>query len=197
MELSGFERRWGKMKIINVGLIGFGTVGAGVYDNLRDNSALIARRLGAPLRIIAVADRNMGGKKGAWDASVRRTSDPFAVVRDPQVDIVVELIGGEKEARRIITEALKNGKHVVTANKALLATHGKELFGLASRAGRCLYYEGSVGGGIPIIKSLREGLGANKIQSIFGIVNGTSNYILTRMTQDGKDFSDALREAIS
>ncbi len=183
------------MKTINVGLVGFGTVGAGVYHNLRENSELIAQRLGAHLRITAVADHRIGRKKGHLHKDVRVTTNAQVLVHDPGVDIVVELIGGENEARKIITEALRCGKHVVTANKALLAVHGKEILKLAQAAGRCLYYEGSVGGGIPIIKSLREGLGANKIESIFGIVNGTSNYILSSMTEGAADFTDALCEA--
>ncbi len=183
------------MKTINVGLIGFGTIGAGVYHNLVEHAGLISRRLGAPLRISAIADCDIRRKKVRFAPSVRVFTDALRVVEDPGVDIVVELIGGEKAARHIITQALRHGKHVVTANKALLAVHGKEIFRLAHDAGRCVYFEGSVGGGIPIIKSLREGLGANKIDSIFGIVNGTSNYVLTRMTEDGVDFADALCEA--
>ncbi len=182
------------MKTINVGLIGFGTVGAGVFDNLRAHSALIAQRLGAPLRIVAVADRRIARKRARWDG-VRLATDAAAILRDPQVDIVVELIGGEKDAKKIVLDALRRGKHVVTANKALIAAHGREIFRAAQNSGKCFYYEGSVGGGIPIIKSLREGLGANKIRSMFGIVNGTSNYILTKMTEEGSDFADALIEA--
>ena len=129
------------MKTINVGLIGFGTVGEGVYHNLVEHSALIARRLGAHLRIYAIADRRIGRKKSPFGSPVRLTADAARIVNDPNIDIVVELIGGEKDARVIIRDALRNGKHVVTANKALLATHGKEILRLAQDKGRCFYFE--------------------------------------------------------
>lgn len=183
------------MREIGVGLLGFGTVGAGVVEGLQGNAELIAARLGARPVVRRIADVDLDKDRGvAVDRSIL-TRDAMAVIQDPAVDVVVELIGGTGVAKSFVTKALELGKPVVTANKALLAKHGRELFDLAERKGVDLYFSASVGGGIPIIRSLREGLSANRIESIYGILNGTCNYILTRMEQDGIPFPEALAEA--
>lgn len=183
------------MKTINIGLIGFGTIGVGVVKNLKRNASVISQRVGAHLRIKRIADLDLKTKR---DVSIDKsilTTDANKLLNDPEIDVIVELIGGYEPAKTFILKALKNGKHVVTANKALLALHGEEIFRVALDAKRSVYYEASVGGGIPIIKSLREGFVANNVHSIFGIVNGTSNYILTKMTEEKIDFHTALKEA--
>lgn len=174
------------MKTINIGIIGLGTVGSGVVEILRKN-----RSIGVPIRIAGIAEID----KKKWHGMNRAvlTTDANKVINNS--DIVVELIGGCKAAKDIVLGALKNGKAVVTANKALLAEYGKEIFSTAERYGGDIYYEASVAGGIPIIKILREGLVANRITSILGIVNGTSNYILTKMQEEGADFRKVLAEA--
>jgi len=183
------------MKTINIGLIGFGTIGVGVVKNLKRNASVISQRVGAHLRIKGIADIDIKTKRDvAVDRSVL-TTDADKLLTDPEIDVIVELIGGYEPAKTFILKALKNGKHVVTANKALLALHGEEIFKVAQDAKRSVYYEASVGGGIPIIKSLREGFVANNVHSIFGIVNGTSNYILSKMTEEKIDFHTALKEA--
>ena len=164
---------------IGVGLIGLGTVGTGVAKILTRQAELIRRRLGVRLDLVRVATRRAANAASIPLPAHLVTTDAAAVVADPQVQIVVELIGGEEPARTLILGALKAGKPVVTANKALLAVHGEELFAAAQAAGLDLGFEGSVGGGIPIVKALKEGLAANEIQSIYGIINGTANYILT------------------
>lgn len=183
------------MRSIGVGLIGWGTVGCGVIQVLRDNADDIAARLGFRLELKRVADMDLERARPVGvppDLLTRRGEE---ILDDPSIDIVVELIGGLDAARRIIVSALEKKKYVVTANKALLAHHGNELFEVARRNGRAIGFEASVAGGIPFIKSLREGLAANRIRNIFGILNGTANYILTRMTDAGLSFSDALKEA--
>ncbi len=183
------------MKEIKVGLVGFGTVGAGVVKILRKNSKLIETRMGARLVLKRIADVDLKTDRGVRvkpDILTRKAED---VIRDPEIDIVMELIGGIEPARNFILQAIQNGKHVVTANKALLALHGDEIFRTAQRFGVDVNFEASVGGGIPLIRSIKEGLVANRIQSIFGILNGTSNYILTKMTDEGKAFKEVLREA--
>lgn len=183
------------MKEIKVGLVGFGTVGAGVVKILRKNSKLIETRMGARLVLKRIADVDLKTDRGVRvkpDILTRKAED---VIRDPEIDIVMELIGGIEPARTFILQAIQNGKHVVTANKALLALHGDEIFRTAQRFGVDVNFEASVGGGIPLIRSIKEGLVANRIQSIFGILNGTSNYILTKMTDEGKAFKEVLREA--
>ena len=183
------------MKKINVGIIGFGNVGSGVVKILRDRRTMLSGKIGTQINIKKIVDaditskRNVSVEKGLLS---KKVSD---ILDDPQIDVVVELIGGIDPSREFICEALKKGKHVVTANKALLAQHGKELFALAQDCGKSIYFEASVGAGIPIIKSLREGLVANKFNSIFGIVNGTSNYVLSAMAGKNCSFSEALREA--
>lgn len=176
-------------------MLGFGTVGSGVVKILLENRQLIESRLGASLALKWIALRDLEKDRGvAVDASLV-TTDPKMVVNDPEVDIVVELIGGYDPAKTFILKAIENGKHVVTANKALLAAHGDEIFSAASRKGVEIGFEASVGGGIPLIRSIKEGLVANSIQGLYGILNGTANYILTKMTDQGEAFSDVLKEA--
>jgi homoserine dehydrogenase len=185
------------MKPLNVGLLGFGTVGRGTWDVLRRNEEEITRRAGRPIRVNWIAtrtlDRAREGTRGV--AGVNLTNDPAVVVRHPDVDIVCELIGGTGVARTLVLDAIANGKHVVTANKALLALHGNEIFAAASAKGVMVAFEGAVAGGVPIIKALREGLTANRIEWIAGIINGTSNFILSEMRASGRSFADVLAEA--
>ena len=182
------------VKSVAIGIIGYGTVGQGVVEVLQKNAREIERRCGYHLQIKSVARRDWSGT----DTSALPftcTTDPFAVAGDPAVDIVIELAGGEHPARELIETALKNGKHVITANKALIAKHGEALFALAREKGRELTFEAAVAGGIPVIKVLREGMSANEVKRVAGIINGTSNYILTEMAQKGRDFADVLKEA--
>lgn len=183
------------METIQIGLLGCGTVGTGVVQILRDNAAEIEARLGAKLKIqrIAVRDRNKT-RSPIIDSNVL-TVHPEEVTDDPETSIVIEVIGGIEPARGFILRALANRKHVVTANKALLAEHGEEIFRAAQRHGVDVYYEAAVGGGIPIIRSLREGLASDRIQSIHAIVNGTTNFILTEMAEKGATFADTLVRA--
>lgn len=183
------------MKEIGVGLLGFGTVGAGVVDCLQKNSDLIAERTGVRLVLRRIADLDLETDRGVKVSRKIMTRDAQAVIMDPQVHIVIELIGGTKAARSLTLEALGEGKPVVTANKALLAEHGDELYAAAERYNADLLFEASVGGGIPIIRALREGLAGNRIQQICGILNGTCNYILTRMEQENLPFDEVLRDA--
>jgi homoserine dehydrogenase len=180
---------------IAVGLIGFGTVGTGVAKVLASNAGLIRRRLGVPLDLVKVADLNLTADRGISLPAGVLTGNAREVLDDPRIDIVIELIGGYDPAKRFLLEAIAKGKHVVTANKALLAVHGEELFEAASRAGVDIGFEASVCGGVPILRALTEGLAANRIQSLYGIVNGTSNFILTRMTEAGRPFDEVLTEA--
>src|SRR5574337_170407 len=184
------------MKPMNVGLLGIGTVGGGTFTVLRRNAEEITRRAGRPIRITAVADKNLelAGRVTAG-SEVRLTDDAFSVVADPDVDIVVELIGGYGVARELVLKAIENGKHVVTANKALLAVHGNEIFSTAQKQGVMVAFEAAVAGGIPIIKALREGLSANRIQWLAGMINGTTNFILSEMRDKGLPFADVLKEA--
>ena len=183
------------MKEIKIGIIGFGTVGAGVVKILQDNAPLIEQRLGGRIRLHKIADIDLERDRGVQVSKELLTADAEAVLADPEIAICVELVGGIEPARTFILKAMKMGKHVVTANKALLALHGAEIFAAAQANGVRIGFEASVGGGIPIIRCLREGLVANRIISIFGILNGTSNYILTRMTQEGKGFREILKDA--
>ncbi len=180
---------------IAVGVIGFGTVGAGVAKVLTGNAHLIRRRLGVPLDLVKVADRDLTTDRGIALPAGVLTANVREVLDDPTIDIVIELIGGDDPAKRFLLEAMARGKSVVTANKALLAVHGEELFQVAARAKVDIGFEASVGGGIPIVRALTEGLAANRILSLYGIVNGTSNYILTRMTEAGRPFDEVLAEA--
>ena len=183
------------MSRVGVGLIGFGTVGSGVAKILLENAALIRRRVGVPIELVRVADLDVTRDRGITLPPGVLVNDAKQVLSDPAVDIVVELVGGYDFAKRLILDAIAAGKSVVTANKALLALHGEEIFAAASRKGIDLGFEASVGGGIPVIHALKEGLAANSIQSIYGIINGTSNYILSRMTNEGKGFAETLVEA--
>jgi len=180
---------------IGVGLIGFGTVGTGVARVLIENAELIRRRVGVPIKLVRIADLDITRDRGLAIPPGVLTTDIQQVLADPRVDIVIELMGGYDLAKRVILDAVQRGKHVVTANKALLAVHGEEIFAAASRQGVDLGFEASVGGGIPVIRALTEGLAANNIQSIYGIINGTSNYILSRMTSEGQRFDVVLEEA--
>jgi len=183
------------MKPINVGLLGIGTVGGGTFTVLQRNAEEIARRAGRPIRITVVADRDLALAKQVTGGACRITDDAFSVVSDPEVDIVVELIGGCGVAKELVLKAIANGKHVVTANKALLALHGNEIFKAAQDKGVMVAFEAAVAGGIPIIKALREGLTANRIEWIAGIINGTTNFILSEMRDKGLSFDTALKEA--
>ena len=183
------------MRQVNLGIIGGGTVGGGVYQAVRRNGALMASRLGVSLRVAGMAVRDLKKKRAVAIPRSLLTTDWAAVVNNPNVDLVVELMGGTTTARKAVLAALRQGKPVVTANKALLSAHGEELFEAAQRSGTNLYYEASVAGGIPIIKVLREGLIGNRITRLYGIVNGTCNYILTRMKLEGADFAEVLADA--
>lgn len=180
---------------INVGIIGFGTVGTGTARILIENADIIRRRLGVPVTLRMISDLDIKRDRGINLGEVKLTNDAKEIISDPSIDVVVELIGGYKPARELILEAIRNKKHVVTANKALLAVHGEELYAAAEQAGVSLGYEAAVAGGIPILRSLKEGLAANRIESIYGIVNGTCNYILTLMTNEGRKFDEVLKEA--
>jgi homoserine dehydrogenase len=183
------------MREIGVGLLGLGNVGAGVVKLLQENTAAIEARLGARVVLRKMAVRE-ADKKRLVDVDPKLiTTDAASIIDDPATEIVVELIGGEDPARELVTRALDARKHVVTANKLLLAKHGDEIFSLAEKRGVDVYYEAAVCGGIPIIRTLREGLSSDRILELYGIVNGTSNFILTTMTEDGKAFDDVLRAA--
>ena len=183
------------MKEINAGLIGFGTVGTGVVKVLRENADVIGKKLGARLVLKRVADRDIERKRPVELEEGVLTADAREVIDDPEISIVVELVGGTGAARDFILKSLERGKHVVTANKALLSTHGREIFALAAEKGLDIGFEASVGGGIPVLRALKEGLVANRIVSIYGIINGTANYILSKMTNEGGKFEDVLRRA--
>ncbi|MEF8750417.1 MAG: homoserine dehydrogenase [Candidatus Accumulibacter propinquus] len=183
------------MKPINVGLLGIGTVGGGTYSVLKRNAEEITRRAGRPIQISIVADKDLERIRQLTGGACRMSDDAFAVVSDPEVDIVVELIGGYGVARDLVLQAIDNGKHVVTANKALLAKHGNEIFAAAQKKGVMVAFEAAVAGGIPIIKALREGLTANRIEWIAGIINGTTNFILSEMRDQGLSFDSVLKEA--
>ena len=183
------------MQQVNLGMIGGGTVGSGVFNALQKNGDLMAARLGVKLAFRKIAVKAFDEPRPYPIARSLMTTDWQEVVNDPEIHIVIELVGGTGIAKTMILAALEKGKTVVTANKALLSAHGKELFAAAAKSGANLYYEASVCGGIPIIKSLREGFVANQFPAIYGIVNGTCNYILTRMKQEGAEFADVLADA--
>jgi len=180
---------------VGVGLIGLGTIGTGVVKVLRDNAGVIEQRLGFPLRLVRAADLDLATDRGVDLSGIRFDSDAEGLIADPEVEIVVELIGGYDVARRFILSAIDAGKHVVTANKALLALYGGEIFEAAAARGVDVAFEASVGGGIPILRSLREGLAANRIESVHGIMNGTTNYVLTEMEKTGEPFEAVLKRA--
>ncbi|MBN2706358.1 MAG: homoserine dehydrogenase [Deltaproteobacteria bacterium] len=183
------------MRKINVGLIGFGTIGAGVAKLLLENRQAIRERLGAELNLLKIADLDITTDRGVLLPDNLLTTNVKELIGNPEIEIIIELIGGYEPARSFVAQALACGQSVVTANKALLARHGNELFSLAREKGVDFYYEASVGGGIPIIKVMREALAGNKINSVCGILNGTCNYILTKMGDEGADFAQALKNA--
>jgi homoserine dehydrogenase len=183
------------MKPIQVGLLGIGTVGAGTFNVLKRNQEDIRRRAGRGIEVTMVAARNTERARTVTGDGVQVVSDPFAVVNHPDIDIVVELIGGYELSRELVLQAIANGKHVVTANKALVALHGNEIFAAAQEKGVIVAFEAAVAGGIPIIKALREGLTANRIESVAGIINGTTNFILSEMRDKGLDFATVLAQA--
>ena len=183
------------MKSIQVGLLGIGTVGSGVFNVLQRNQAEIQRRAGRGIEITMVADLDVQRAQAAVGPQVKVVNDARAVIANPAIDIVIELIGGYGIARQLVMEAIAAGKHVVTANKALLAVHGTEIFAAAQAKGVMVAFEAAVAGGIPIIKALREGLTANRIQWIAGIINGTTNFILSEMRDRGSDFATVLKQA--
>ncbi len=183
------------MKSIKVGLLGLGTVGAGTFHVLRRNQAEIMRRAGRGIEISMVSVRNLEKARPIIDGACELVDDSWLVVNNPDIDIVVELIGGTELTKELVLQAIANGKHVVTANKALLAIHGNEIFKAAQDKGVIVAFEAAVAGGIPIIKALREGLTANRIEWIAGIINGTTNFILSEMRDKGLDFATVLKQA--
>jgi homoserine dehydrogenase len=185
------------MKQVNVGIIGFGTVGAGTVEILFQNRNIISSRVGTEIVIKKIADLDIRSDRGLSIDPALLTTDAMEVINDPDIHIVVELIGGIDTPKNLILKAFQKGKHVVTANKALLAEHGEEIYRAAEEHDVTLAFEASVGGGIPIIRALRDGLSANRINTIMGILNGTSNYILTKMAQEGQPYEKAVEEAIA
>ena len=180
---------------MKVGILGLGTVGGGVVNVLQKNSASIERRTGVKIEVILAGVRDVTQKRICDTSNIKLTEDPFEVVNHPDIDVVLELIGGTGLTKKLVETAINNGKHVITANKALIANHGNELIKLANKKQVRLLFEASVAGGIPIIKSLEQGLSANNIESLAGIINGTINFILTDMKEKGRDFDDVLKEA--
>ncbi|QJD60496.1 homoserine dehydrogenase [Pseudomonas sp. gcc21] len=181
------------MKPVKVGICGLGTVGGGTFNVLQRNAAEIVRRAGRDIEVAQIATRRLNPACSLGDTEV--VDDVFVLVNNPEIDIIVELIGGSDVAREVVLQAIANGKHVVTANKALIAVHGNEIFEAAREKGVMVAFEASVAGGIPIIKALREGLAANRIDWVAGIINGTGNFILTEMRDKGRTFADVLAEA--
>jgi len=180
---------------VKVGLLGLGTVGAGTVNLLQRNNDEIARRAGRGIKVICAAARHLDRPRACPTEGIRLTTDPYEVVDDPETEIIVELLGGDEPARELVLRAMSNGKHVVTANKALVAIHGNEIFAHAKECGVTVAFEAAVAGGIPIIKAIREGLTGNRIEWLAGIINGTSNFILTEMYYEGREFADVLAEA--
>ncbi|MCQ8180069.1 homoserine dehydrogenase [Methylomonas sp. SURF-1] len=183
------------MKPVRVGVLGLGTVGGGTVNVLKRNAEEIARRAGREIVVTRASARDLNRARICDTQGIALTDDPFEIVNDPDIDIVVELIGGYDLAKQLVLTAIANGKHVVTANKALIALHGNEVFAEASKKGVMVLFEAAVAGGIPIIKAIREGLAGNRIKWLAGIINGTGNFILTEMRDKGRDFDDVLREA--
>jgi homoserine dehydrogenase len=180
---------------VKVGLLGMGTVGGGTVNVLTRNAEEIARRAGRSIHVVHGAARDINKARICDTTNITLTTNPQDVVNDPEVQIVVELIGGDTLARELVLTAIANGKHVVTANKALIAKHGNEIFAAAQKQGVVVAFEAAVAGGIPIIKALREGLAGNRVEWLAGIINGTGNFILTEMRDNGSDFGDVLAEA--
>lgn len=183
------------MRSIHVGLLGLGQIGSGLYKLVSRKNSFFERRYGVRFEFSKILVKNPKKKRFPGLNSRLLTSNPNDIFKDSSIDVVIELMGGIQPAKKFIIEALRNGKDVITANKALLAEEGEEIFSIARKLGRQVFFEASVGGGIPVIKTLREGLSANRIDSILGIVNGTCNYILTQMSQGGMDFDMALKQA--
>ena len=183
------------MKPVNIGILGLGTVGCGTVSVLARNAQEISRRAGREIRIAQASARDLKKKRPCSVDGIQLVKDPHEVVRNPEIEVVVELIGGVEPARELVLAAINNGKHVVTANKALIALHGNEIFAQAQKKGVMVAFEAAVAGGIPIIKAVREGLAGNRIEWIAGIINGTCNFILTEMRDKGADFADVLKEA--
>ena len=183
------------MQPVKIGILGLGTVGCGTVTVLARNHEEIARRAGREMRIVQASARDLKKKRPCATGDIQLVEDARTVVRNPEIEVIVELIGGIDPARALVLEAIEHGKHVVTANKALIAMHGNEIFAAAQKQGVMVAFEAAVAGGIPIIKMLREGLTANRIEWLAGIINGTSNFILTEMRVKGVDFADVLKEA--
>lgn len=180
---------------VNVGILGYGNIGMGTAQILIENKAVIDARTGRNIVLKKIADLDIERIRPYQVSRNLLTTDASSVINDPEIDVVVEVIGGIEPARTFILQSIQNGKHVVTSNKAVIAKHGRELFAAAQAKGVDVYIEGAVGGGIPVIKAIKNGLAANNIQEIYGIVNGTTNYILTRMADEGADFSATLKQA--
>jgi len=180
---------------VKIGILGLGTVGSGTVSVLKRNAREISRRAGRGIDIYAAADKDLDKDRSCDLTGINLTDDAFSVVNDPEIQIIVELIGGTGVARDLVMQAIENGKHVVTANKALIAMHGNELFAKAQEKGVTIAFEAAVAGGIPIIKAMREGLAGNRIEWLAGIINGTGNFILTEMREKGRNFADVLAEA--
>jgi homoserine dehydrogenase len=180
---------------VGVGLVGFGTIGTGVVKVLQQNRDVITSRLGFPLELRRIADRNIERDRGVDVSGIQLDDDVEALIDDPAISVVIELIGGYDAAKQLTLRAIEAGKHVVTANKALLAVHGEEIFAAARRRNVDIAFEASVGGGIPILRAMREGLSANRIEALSGIMNGTTNYVLTEMEKTGEDFEPVLARA--
>jgi homoserine dehydrogenase len=183
------------LKPVKVGILGLGTVGGGTVNVLKRNAAEIARRAGREIIVTRASSRDLGKPRICSTEGITVTADPYDVINDPEIDIVLELIGGSGPVKDMVLTAIANGKHVVTANKSLIALHGNEIFAKASEKGVIVAFEAAVAGGIPIIKAIREGLSGNQIQWLAGIINGTGNFILTEMREKGRDFADVLAEA--
>jgi homoserine dehydrogenase len=183
------------VKPVKVGVLGLGTVGCGTINVLARNGKEIARRAGRVIQVTHAAARDISKHRPCDTSGIELVTDPTLIVRHPEIEVVVELIGGDEPARSLVLEALANGKHVVTANKALIAVHGNEIFDVAQKKGLMVAFEAAVAGGIPIIKAIREGLAGNRIEWLAGIINGTSNFILSEMRERGADFADVLKEA--
>lgn len=183
------------MKPVNIGILGLGTVGCGTIDVLARNAEEITRRAGRDIKVVQAAARDLKKKRDCAPENIALTEDAMEVVSNAEIDVIVELIGGYVTARELVLKAIENGKHVVTANKALIAAHGNEIFAAAQKKGVMVAFEAAVAGGIPIIKAIREGLAGNRIEWLAGIINGTGNFILTEMRDKGRDFADVLAEA--
>ncbi|WP_333878389.1 homoserine dehydrogenase [Methylobacter sp.] len=183
------------MKPVKVGVLGLGTVGGGTVNVLKRNAAEIARRAGREIIITRASAKDLDKQRICDTQGITLTTDPFEIINDPEIEIILELIGGAGPVKDMVLKAIENGKHVVTANKSLIALHGNEIFARASEKGVIVAFEAAVAGGIPIIKAIREGLSGNQIEWLAGIINGTGNFILTEMRDKGRDFSDVLAEA--